>query len=67
MGLKFLEQLAAGTNGASTKQTASPSGLSLIHRDPQTGERYLKIPAPEPEVLDRIAKTIEVFIKRLIN
>ena len=67
MGLKFLEQLAAGTNGASTKQTASPSGLSLIHRDPQTGERYLKIPAPEPEVLDRIANTIEVFIKRLIN
>src|SRR5207247_2140184 len=47
-GLAFLEQVAAAS-----RAPAAGGGVTIVHRDPQTGEGYLRIPMPAPEVMDR--------------
>ena len=64
-GLAFLEQLAAARPTAGTKQAGTSPGLSLIHRDERTGENYLKIPAPNPEVLDQILGAVGTLLERI--
>jgi hypothetical protein len=58
-GLTLLEQFAdalrPGTPGG-------PTGLSLVHRDPQTGQDYLRIPMPKREVLDRVLQSIGALL-----
>ena len=62
-GLSVLQQLAAGkSSSASGKESG---GLNIVHRDPQTGETYLKIPAPSPEVVDRILGAVSSFFEQL--
>ncbi len=53
-GLTLLDQLAAVSRPSSDAR----AGLSFVQRDPQTGQTYLKIPVPSPEVLDRALQTI---------
>ena len=58
-GVALLEQLTAAS-----RATASPgqaggtagAGLSLVTRDERTGETYLKLPVPKPEVLEQALK-----------
>jgi len=58
-GLSFLQQLAAAqgqsqkNDGASANKSPLSAGLSLIRRDPQTGDPYLHVPVPKQEVLER--------------
>jgi superfamily II DNA or RNA helicase len=57
-GLDFLQKLgdalaAGGPDGAGTAPRA-PSGAGL-RTDEETGERYLRLPAPEPETIRKIA------------
>jgi hypothetical protein len=36
----------------------------VIRRDPETGEDYLRLPMPSPEVLDRAVQTIGALLAR---
>ncbi len=60
-GVAFLEQLAAVSPAA---PDGGAGGLRFVQRDPQTGEDYLRIPVPSPEVLDRVLQTIGALVDR---
>lgn len=60
-GMALLEQLAAASHAA---RDGGPEGLRVVHRDPQTGEDYLRIPVPSPEVLDQALQTIGALLDR---
>jgi len=62
-GLSLLQQLAAGKSSAASGKESG--GLNIVHRDPKTGESYLKIPAPSPEVVDRILGAVSTFLEQL--
>ncbi|HVS36240.1 MAG TPA: DEAD/DEAH box helicase [Gemmataceae bacterium] len=60
-GMALLQQFA---------QTARPNaggGLvgSLVQRDERTGESYLRIPAPKPEVLDQALQAFQTLLQTL--
>jgi hypothetical protein len=60
-GLAWLEQLAT----VSTASEDGPAdGLRFVHRDPQSGEDYLRIPMPRPETLDRALQAIAALLNR---
>ena len=61
-GLAWLEQLAT-VSAASSDGRAG--GLRFVHRDPQTGEDYVRIPVPSPDVLDGAIRTIGRLLDRL--
>ncbi len=64
-GLALLEQFASpGSGGHGETSGAANAGLSIVHRDERSGERYLKIPAPSLEVLDRFLGTVSALIGR---
>ena len=60
-GLTLLEQLAAVSRAS---PDAHRGGLRFVQRDPQTGQDYLKIPMPSPEVLDRALQSIGTLLDR---
>jgi len=61
-GLSLLEQLAAGARGGAAP-SAGPA-VSLVRRDESTGESYLRLPMPSPEVLDRAITAIAGLLDR---
>jgi len=65
-GLMILEQLATASRGGPTAQAAAAgAGLSLVRRDERTGENYVHIPMPSPEVLDRVLHAVGSLLARL--
>ena len=60
-GAALLEQLVAASHTPGDGRT---EGLRFVHRDPQTGEDYLRIPVPSPEVLDHVLQTIGALVDR---
>ena len=60
-GLAWLEQLAAISTAS---RDGRADGLRFVHRDPQTGEDYVRIPVPSPEVLDGALWTIGRLLDR---
>jgi hypothetical protein len=60
-GLTLLERLAAVSRAS---PDAHRGGLRFVQRDPQTGQDYLKIPMPSPEVLDRALQSIGTLLDR---
>ena len=62
-GLSLLQQLASGKSSAASSKESG--GLNIVHCDPKTGESYLKIPAPSPEVVDRILGAVSSFLDQL--
>ena len=65
-GLALLEELASGARnrpGGDTAANGKP-GLSIVHRDEKTGESYMKIPVPSPEVLDQALSTIGQLLEQ---
>lgn len=60
-GLAWLEQLAAVS---AASRDGRPDGLRFVHRDPQTGEDYVRLPVPSPEVLDGALRTIGRLLDR---
>ena len=60
-GLTLLEQLAVVSR---TPPDARAEGLSLVQRDPQTGQDYLRIPVPSADVLDRALQAIGAVLDR---
>ena len=63
VGLKLVETLAAASDANGTKQNgASPS---WIETDTRTGQRYLKLPVPEPAAVQRLADALSGFLSGL--
>lgn len=66
-GMALLEQLASAAPAAQSpgsRKSTPPAGLSFIRRDEQTGETYLKIPTPDPELLGRILGAVGTLLEQ---
>ncbi len=71
VGLGLLEQIAAqtgrppaGSDQPAQRKAGSIVVPSLIHRDERTGESYMKLPVPNPELLERALKAISSLLER---
>jgi superfamily II DNA or RNA helicase len=62
-GMGLLQQFA----GAARPIPGGATGLvsSLVTRDERTGETFLKVPMPKPEVLDQALKAFETLLQSL--
>jgi superfamily II DNA or RNA helicase len=58
VGMALLQQVGAAGAGA-------PAGKSLVVHDERTGEKYLKLPVPPPEVLDQALHAIGALLESL--
>jgi len=54
-GVSFLQKLSL----AMSSDTGKTPGRSLVHRDERTGERYLKLPMPNPAMLQKITALLK--------
>jgi hypothetical protein len=67
-GLSLLEKLAgAAAGGRSGAGGGTPAALlpsSMIARDEPTGRPYLKLPLPEPEIIQKLADLLAAFGRR---
>jgi superfamily II DNA or RNA helicase len=67
VGMALLQQLAGATGNGSAggggprSSAASP----LVVRDERTGESYLKVPLPQPEVLENALKAVGALLEGL--
>ena len=61
-GLTLLEELAVASRASSSQP--GRDGLRFVQRDPETGQPYMRIPLPSPEVLDRALKAIGQLLGR---
>ncbi|HLJ95240.1 MAG TPA: DEAD/DEAH box helicase [Gemmataceae bacterium] len=65
-GMALLQQLSAAARApAPSGNTAAAPGLSLVARDERTGETYLKLPIPKPEVLEQALQAFTALLKNL--
>ena len=69
-GLAFLKQLSQvarpQTSGANESgKLDGSSGRGLVRRDPETGEPFLRLPVPNPEVLDQILAAASMLLERM--
>ncbi len=60
-GMALLEQFA----GAARPGAAGGPASSLVQRDERTGEAYLKVPMPKPEVLDQALQAFQTLLQSL--
>ncbi len=58
-GVGFLQQLKAAIDSS---KAGTESKSSLVARDDQTGQHYLKLPMPTPELLDKAMKAVSAFL-----
>ena len=61
-GLALLQQFAGGARPAAAGGQPRP-GLSLVTRDERTGETYLRLPVPNPEVLDQALQAFGTLLR----
>jgi superfamily II DNA or RNA helicase len=64
-GLALLQQLAVPSAAASTPSGNGPAPRSLVQRDERTGETYLKLPVPPPEVLNQAVQAFGALLQSL--
>ena len=64
-GLTLLEQLAKASQPAQRPSNQIATiGAAIVGRDERTGENYLRLPMPKPEVLDRALGAIAALLER---
>jgi SNF2 family DNA or RNA helicase len=64
-GLTLLEQLATASRSDSQLKEKRPiAAAGFVGRDDRTGENYLKIPMPKPEILDKALSAIGALLER---
>jgi hypothetical protein len=62
--MALLQQLAvAGSGGSPPPSGNGPAPRSLVHRDEKTGETYLKLPVPSPEVVNQALQAFGELLK----
>ena len=64
-GLDLLTQFAAAAGTGQAVAGATPSRLFERIRDERSGQSYLKIRMPEPEVVDRVAQALQALLGSL--
>ncbi len=64
-GLALLQQLAAPASTSPPPSDNGPSPRSLIQRDERTGETFLKLPVPPPEVLNQALQAFGALLQSL--
>ncbi len=65
-GLSLLQQLATPSDQRDAGRPASgPTPRSLIQRDERTGESFLKLPVPPPEVLNQALQAFGALLQSL--
>jgi len=65
-GMALLQQLAtAGGRRNGDSAGNGPAPRSLVQRDEQTGETYLKLPVPPPEVLNQALQAFGALLQSL--
>jgi hypothetical protein len=62
VGMALLQQLAGGGRNGSPDGTG---GSPRVVRDEHTGESYLKVPLPQPEVLENALKAVGALLEGL--
>jgi superfamily II DNA or RNA helicase len=60
-GVALLGQLATAGRG---KAADRPDGLTFVRRDPDTGEDYVRIPLPSPDVLNQALDAIKTLLEQ---
>jgi hypothetical protein len=64
-GLDLLTQVASATDTGESTTRATPSSPFERIRDERSGQSYLKIRMPEPEVVDRVAQALQALLESL--
>ncbi len=64
VGMALLQQLA-GASGNGTGNGQGTKAGSAVVRDERTGETYLKVPLPQPEVLEGVLKSVGALLESL--
>jgi hypothetical protein len=63
-GMALLQQLTlAGSREGTTSSGRTPASGSLIQCDEKTGETYLKLPVPPPEVVNQALRALETLVQ----
>jgi superfamily II DNA or RNA helicase len=62
-GMALLQQVAGASQGGSA--SAGRPTSSLVQRDERTGETYLKVPVPKPEVLEQALRAVGSLLESL--
>ncbi len=66
-GVALLEQIAVAARAPQTAAAGHQQGPTVVHRDPATGEAYLRFPVPDVETLDRALAAIGQLVERLTS
>jgi superfamily II DNA or RNA helicase len=67
-GLSLLQELAGAARpqgGSAEQPAASRAGLSVVRRDRETGEPYLHLPMPSPDLLERVLNAAGELLRGL--
>jgi hypothetical protein len=64
-GLQLLNQFASVAGTGQAAAGAMPSRLFERIRDERSGQSYLKIRMPQPEVVDRVAQALQALLESL--
>lgn len=64
-GLALLQQLATPSGGKPAPSNNGPVPHSLVQRDERTGETFLKLPVPPPEVLNQALQAFGALLQSL--
>lgn len=62
-GLSFLEQLGRALAPDASREQG-PNRPLMVERDAATGHAYLKLPLPDPQVLERLSQVLGALAKR---
>jgi len=64
-GIGLLEQFVGAASSPASGGSSRPAGLgSMVARDPQTGQSYLRLPVPEPDTVQRIVELLGTLVRR---
>jgi hypothetical protein len=64
-GMALLQQLGVAGSGRASASGGAMSPPSLVQRDVKTGEMYLKLPVPPPEVLNQALQAFGALLQSL--
>ncbi len=64
-GMALLQQFVAPSGNGSAPSAPSVPRLPSVQRDEGTGERFVKLPMPSPEVIDQAVKALSGFLQQL--